>query len=111
MAFEAQLVLGSAALIMMASASGAIVGPRKVDPMPMIQTGEIETYYEVAGTGEPTIFIHGLGAAAASWTFQVRAFAPGIASLPTTCAAAMADPVTHPARTRFRSLRSMLECC
>jgi pimeloyl-ACP methyl ester carboxylesterase len=45
--------------------------------MPMIQTGDIETYFEQTGSGEPLLFIHGLGATAASWAFQVPVFAAG----------------------------------
>jgi pimeloyl-ACP methyl ester carboxylesterase len=43
----------------------------------MLQTGDIDTYFEQTGSGEPLLFIHGLGATAASWAFQVPAFAAG----------------------------------
>ncbi len=42
--------------------------------MPTIQTGNISTYYEISGEGEPLIFIHGLGSSAADWTLQTAFF-------------------------------------
>jgi len=42
--------------------------------MPIIEASDIQTYYEVAGHGEPVLFIHGLGATTTSWALQVPAF-------------------------------------
>jgi 3-oxoadipate enol-lactonase len=42
--------------------------------MPSIGTRDIETYYEMAGRGEPVLFIHGLGSSVDGWTLQVPAF-------------------------------------
>ncbi len=42
--------------------------------MPLIQTENISTYYEIAGEGEPLIFIHGLGSSAADWAWQTAFF-------------------------------------
>lgn len=43
--------------------------------MPKVKTGEISTYYEVHGEGEPLVLIHGLGSSARDWEFQVDFFA------------------------------------
>jgi len=44
--------------------------------MPKIKTGDIETYYEIHGEGEPLIFIHGLGSSGQDWAYQVEFFSP-----------------------------------
>lgn len=44
--------------------------------MPKIKTGDIDTYYEVHGEGEPLIFIHGLGSSGQDWAYQVAFFSP-----------------------------------
>jgi 3-oxoadipate enol-lactonase len=43
--------------------------------MPSIRTRDIDTYCATAGSGEPLLFIHGLGSTADSWVLQVPAFA------------------------------------
>jgi len=40
--------------------------------MPTVKTGDIATYYEEAGTGEPLVLICGLSADLQAWRFQVR---------------------------------------
>jgi 3-oxoadipate enol-lactonase len=40
-----------------------------------LHTRNIETYYATVGSGEPLLFIHGLGSTADGWTLQVPAFA------------------------------------
>jgi pimeloyl-ACP methyl ester carboxylesterase len=42
--------------------------------MPQLHVNEIDIYYEVAGSGEPLVFIHGLGSSAADWEAQVKYF-------------------------------------
>jgi len=37
---------------------------------------DINLYYEVAGQGDPIVFIHGLGSSARDWEYQVPFFAP-----------------------------------
>jgi 3-oxoadipate enol-lactonase len=37
--------------------------------MPKIKTGDIETYYEIHGEGEPLILIHGLGSSGQDWAY------------------------------------------
>ncbi len=44
--------------------------------MPKIKTGDIHTYYEIHGEGEPLVFIHGLGSSGRDWQFQVPVFTP-----------------------------------
>jgi pimeloyl-ACP methyl ester carboxylesterase len=43
--------------------------------MPKIKTNNVETYYEIHGTGTPLIFIHGLGACHKLWQPQIEPFA------------------------------------
>jgi 3-oxoadipate enol-lactonase len=43
--------------------------------MPRIQVDDIGLYCEVAGQGEPVLFLHGLGSSSAAWEFQRQAFA------------------------------------
>lgn len=43
--------------------------------MPFAQAGDLRMYYEEAGQGPPLILIHGLGACAEDWEFQVPDFA------------------------------------
>lgn len=42
--------------------------------MPLIQTGDIDTYYEVAGDGEAIAFVHGAGGSHDNWYPQVKHF-------------------------------------
>jgi len=44
--------------------------------MPESQLDDIKLYYEIEGTGEPVLFLHGLGSSSAAWEFQKEAFAP-----------------------------------
>jgi len=44
--------------------------------MPILQLRDIRLYYEVAGEGDPIVFIHGLGSSARDWEYQVPFFAP-----------------------------------
>jgi len=44
--------------------------------MPTLQLRDIRLYYEVAGQGDPVVFIHGLGSSARDWEYQVPFFAP-----------------------------------
>jgi 3-oxoadipate enol-lactonase len=43
--------------------------------MPTIHINDIDTYYEMTGTGEPLLLIHGLGSSARNWKLQVQYFA------------------------------------
>ena len=40
--------------------------------MPSVQTGDIETYYEITGEGEPIVFVHGAGGSHDNWHPQVK---------------------------------------
>lgn len=40
----------------------------------MIQTDDIETYYEMTGDGEPIVFVHGAGGSHDNWHPQVKYF-------------------------------------
>lgn len=42
--------------------------------MPLIQTGDIETYYEITEDGEPMVLIHGAGGSHDNWHPQVKYF-------------------------------------
>ena len=42
--------------------------------MPIIKINGINTYYEIAGTGEPLLLIHGLGSSTLDWESQVEYF-------------------------------------
>ena len=42
--------------------------------MPIASINQINVYYEVAGSGEPLLFIHGLGSSTRDWAPQVEAF-------------------------------------
>lgn len=42
--------------------------------MPFTQKGDIRTYYEIAGTGETLVFVHGLGSSAQDWEYQLPVF-------------------------------------
>ncbi len=42
--------------------------------MPLIQTGDIKTYYEMLGQGPPLVFIHGAAASHDMWKPQVEYF-------------------------------------
>lgn len=44
--------------------------------MPRLPLPDISLYYEVAGQGDPIVFIHGLGSSARDWEYQVPFFAP-----------------------------------
>lgn len=42
--------------------------------MPKLEANNIELYYEVHGSGQPLLFIHGLGSSTRDWEFQVPEF-------------------------------------
>jgi pimeloyl-ACP methyl ester carboxylesterase len=42
--------------------------------MPLVTTDGAEIHYEVAGAGEPVLFLHGLGSSTLDWELQVAAF-------------------------------------
>ncbi len=42
--------------------------------MPIVHANGIDQHYEVAGTGTPLVFIHGLGSSARDWEYQVPEF-------------------------------------
>jgi 3-oxoadipate enol-lactonase len=42
--------------------------------MPMLPVNQTHLYYEVAGTGQPLVFIHGLGSSTRDWEAQVAEF-------------------------------------
>ncbi|MFW9966030.1 MAG: alpha/beta fold hydrolase [Candidatus Thorarchaeota archaeon] len=42
--------------------------------MPLIQTDDIETYYEMTGEGESIVFVHGAGGSHGNWHPQVKHF-------------------------------------
>ncbi|MFX0108129.1 MAG: alpha/beta fold hydrolase [Candidatus Hodarchaeota archaeon] len=42
--------------------------------MPLIQTEDIETYYEITGEGPPLVFVHGAGGSHDNWYPQVKYF-------------------------------------
>lgn len=42
--------------------------------MPTIQVNGLDTYYEITGSGEPIVFIHGLGSSTRDWEHQVEFF-------------------------------------
>jgi pimeloyl-ACP methyl ester carboxylesterase len=42
--------------------------------MPLVQTNDIETYYEMTGEGEPIVFVHGAGGSHDNWHPQVKCF-------------------------------------
>jgi 3-oxoadipate enol-lactonase len=42
--------------------------------MPTIQSNNINVHFEVNGTGQPLLFIHGLGSSARDWELQVQEF-------------------------------------
>ncbi|MFW9846699.1 MAG: alpha/beta fold hydrolase [Candidatus Thorarchaeota archaeon] len=43
--------------------------------MPKVQTGDIETYYEVVGDGNVLVFVHGAAGSHDNWRLQVECFA------------------------------------
>lgn len=43
--------------------------------MPTLQVNDTELYYEITGTGEPLLLIHGHGSSTRDWAFQVDYFA------------------------------------
>jgi pimeloyl-ACP methyl ester carboxylesterase len=43
--------------------------------MPRLNIGDVELYYEIAGQGEPLLFMHGLGSSSRDWQLQVEFFA------------------------------------
>jgi pimeloyl-ACP methyl ester carboxylesterase len=43
--------------------------------MPIIALGDLSTFYETRGHGEPLLLIHGLGSSTEDWELQVRALA------------------------------------
>ena len=45
--------------------------------MPLIRLGDIDTAYELTGTGAPVVPVHGLGSSARDWERQVPALASG----------------------------------
>lgn len=44
--------------------------------MPKKRVGDINLYYEIAGEGQPLLFLHGLGSSTRDWAAQVNYFAP-----------------------------------
>ncbi|HOW56622.1 MAG TPA: alpha/beta hydrolase [Smithellaceae bacterium] len=42
--------------------------------MPHIKINGINTYYEITGSGEPLVFVHGLGSCTLDWEYQVEFF-------------------------------------
>lgn len=42
--------------------------------MPRLDVGDIQLYYEIAGQGQPIVFIHGLGSSTRDWAAQVDFF-------------------------------------
>ncbi len=43
--------------------------------MPKLHIRDIDIYYEIAGRGQPILFIHGLGSSARDWELQAQEFA------------------------------------
>jgi len=43
--------------------------------MPLARLRGLDTYYEIRGTGEPLLLIHGLGSSTQDWEYQVERFA------------------------------------
>jgi len=43
--------------------------------MPTLLANNIELHYEIAGDGQPLVFIHGLGSSTRDWEFQIPSFA------------------------------------
>lgn len=43
--------------------------------MPTLETDEATLHYEMAGEGEPLLFLHGLGSSSADWRYQIEHFA------------------------------------
>ncbi|MCJ7717932.1 MAG: alpha/beta hydrolase [Anaerolineales bacterium] len=43
--------------------------------MPFLNVDEIDLYYEIHGSGEPLLFIHGLGSSSRDWELQLDYFA------------------------------------
>ena len=44
--------------------------------MPILTVNDATLYYEEAGTGEPVVFLHGLGSSTADWEPQLAALSP-----------------------------------
>ena len=44
--------------------------------MPVLRANDAELHYEVAGSGEPLVFLHGLGSSALDWELAIAHFAP-----------------------------------
>lgn len=44
--------------------------------MPKQRVGDVDTYYEITGQGDPILFIHGLGSSTRDWEVQVDFFSP-----------------------------------
>ena len=44
--------------------------------MPKLRVGDVQLWYELQGSGQPVVFIHGLGSSGRDWEAQVAAFAP-----------------------------------
>lgn len=42
--------------------------------MPYLTVQNIQMYYEIAGTGEPLLFLHGLGSSTLDWEYQIDFF-------------------------------------
>jgi pimeloyl-ACP methyl ester carboxylesterase len=43
--------------------------------MPRLKPGDVSLYYEIAGAGDPLLFIHGLGSSCRDWSSQLPVFA------------------------------------
>jgi 3-oxoadipate enol-lactonase len=44
--------------------------------MPVLRANDAELHYEVAGSGEPLVLLHGLGSSALDWELTIAHFAP-----------------------------------
>jgi 3-oxoadipate enol-lactonase len=47
----------------------------KQSPMPVLRANDAELHYEVAGSGEPLVLLHGLGSSALDWELTIAHFA------------------------------------
>jgi 3-oxoadipate enol-lactonase len=43
--------------------------------MPVLRANDADLHYEVAGTGEPLVLLHGLGSSALDWELTIAHFA------------------------------------
>ena len=75
--------------------------------MPTAQTNSIQLYYEMHGTGQPLVFIHGLGSSTRDWEAQVPEFSKSFQVL-TFDLRGHASPTSRPGHTTW--LRLELTC-